>query len=117
MKNVFITISDAAIVKKLERIQRTFRKGENVLTPEQKERLMANWKKLKGMLKKEKVQRKVILSKIKAYRVEIRKLQRDKPEGYRNKVRKYKVAVNKLAMKWYNKPIYKSVLPKEPKAA
>ena len=117
MKNIFITISDAAIVKKLERIQRTFRKGENVLTPEQNERLMANWRKLKGMMKKEKEQRKVILSKIKAYRVEIRKLQRDKPEGYRNKARKYKVAVNKLAMKWYNKPIYKSVLPKEPKAA
>ena len=117
MKTVFVTISDAAIVKKLERIQRTFRKGEGVLSPEQKERLTQNWNKLKGMLKKEKSQRKLILAKIKQYRVEIRKLLRDKPKGYRNKVRKYKLAVNKLALKWYKKPIYTSVIPKAQPAA
>lgn len=105
---LFLTESDVKSIKHLEEMQRTFRKGEDLLKENQKDTLHNNWNKLKGIIKKEKILRKSVLAKINTAKMKIRSLRTSKLKNAKAKIFKLKLEVNKLYQKWYGKNYYKS---------
>lgn len=107
MRILYLIQADNALIKKYEGYQRLFLKSRTLLNESKLERLKKNMIKIKETLRKEKVKRKIIVSKLKELKSEIKQLLKDKPEDYKKKVIKLKNKVNLITIYWYGKEHYK----------